>query len=57
MDMNFFLNIHAIKQHPGQTDNYVYLKDESAKPKEVPKTLLTSFLRKTTTLTQVWALP
>ena len=56
MDLDYFLNILAIKQHPGLTATYEYLEDESAKSKEEPKTLLTIFLRKTTTLTQVWAL-
>ena len=55
MDLDYFLNILAIKQHPGLTATYGYLEDELAKSKEEPKTLLTNFLRKTTTLTQVWA--
>ena len=34
MDLDYFLNILAIKQYPGLTATYGYLEDESAKSKE-----------------------
>lgn len=55
MDLDYFLNNHAIKQHLGQTANYEYLEDESGKPKAEPKTLLNNFLRKRTALEKLWA--